>query len=522
MPVSKPVLGEQGWGTTLNAALDTLETEKLAVTTASGTYSTILPDAADANGRRVPPANHLVRYLPNTAPAVPPGMSWLPFTVLGRTPDGKVALSKTPQQVLDAIATLANASTSPVYIDATIGDDAGVGTNPGQPHKTLSPGVALGVYRHYVAAGEYPDVIDLRSDAISGNRVRRFYGAANPVGQADFLDPSKYTILRATGDQPNALTWTLLGGGLTYQATLPGTNIPARVLVSLRRDALGRPVPLPKQPDVASIGTAGWGWHFDAATRVLSVRYGSMADAATFTSTLAPKLSIIYRQPANYYARMFGGQAYFENVVFCGVYAWLLADATRTAPRAVFKNCVFAYSDGGAVVIDGGRAALVDCEFYRCFGDGVGSHVAAGFQADHMIVNALSRYVGDTDTYGVAGTQNKNHAAMHESGRAFIAGLDGRESFGPGLIDTGETAGTGVSWWYGNNIGDSFGVNPNYEVGTGARTVWMDQCAENGDTQAAPRSSGASTVLRYGANATRTPVATSTGAAVAFDPKLPV
>ena len=473
---------------------------------------------ADANGNLVPGVGHFSGFdMHRRKRPVPSGMAWLPFEVLGFKAMGGIAISKTGQQILDAVATLPNALTTTHYLDAVIGSDAYAG-NIAQPFQTLAQFLSVGSYRAQMSVGDY-EPADIRRDSTSGNRVRRFYGSGK--ANAEWLDTTKKTIVRVAGDTAQSLTWTAPGTPNVNQAVLVTSNEPIAVTMGRVTDEHGRPKPLTKQASAADVASLG-GWYYDSGTQTLSVRYGQTAD---FDANVKPQLDIIYKDANAGRMLIYGAECYFENICFVGVYPWLLY-GLGGKPIAVFKNCSFWFSATSGVVNDGGDAYFIDCEIYRCYGDGVGSHASGGSEARHALINTNAYYAGDIDTYGV-GASNQNGASSHENGCGVVIGGEIKKSCGPNLIDTGSGPGsTGVSWWLGVHAEESVGANQtNFET-YGVRTVWMESCTETGDAGNPVVVSDTGTVLRHSANAVRgytsNDLGSGAGDAVGFDVFEPV
>lgn len=472
---------------------------------------------ADGGGREVPNANHFMRYdLHATKRPKPSGMSWLPFEVLGFRPNGKLAISKTAEQVFLALATLGTL-TSEGFVDVNGGSDANNGT-PGQPWASVSYAVTQAAYVTRVAVGAYGPFATLDRTLTSGNRARRIRGSGRPVG-ANSADPTKMTVMRATGDVLSAATWAISSSPPVNTTTLSTANGVVAVTISNYLDEFGRPLPLTKRANATEVSTLG-GWYYDTGTKLLSVRYGTTAN---FNANVKPNITAVYNDATtNGYLVCQGAEVYFENILFVGCFPQALTSA-GTPAKLVFKNCGFWFSRASAIINQGSAVVLEDCEIYRCIGDGVNSHSISGVEADHIVINTEMNYCGDFDTVGGSGDNNQNGASMHENGRCFVGGCKIFKSSGPGLIDTGSGPGsTGVSWWIGNHVEQSLGNNPtNYDT-YGVRKVWIESCSETGDGAVPVRASESGTIIRYGSNAVRGYTPASSGLTVAYDPLDPV
>lgn len=470
----------------------------------------------DGSGRQVPDPGHYMRYdLAFTKRPKPPGFSWLPFEILGMQANGKVAVSKTARQIMDAIATLSNLDTEG-YVDNVGGNNANTGTLV-QPWQTLTYAVTQAAYTTKLTTGVHVPPLAYDRTGITGNRVRKIIGSGDPLSMKDVDDPN-VTAFRIVGDDLTTKTWTLNASApILAQCTITSGLTVQAVMMTRYKDEFGRSKPLPLRASAADVASLG-GWYFAAG--VLYVRCGLNAQ---FDTTVKPYLKAVYTQSdSTGYVRHNGAEVYYENCAFVGFFP--LADNAGGFPsKLVFKNCSFWYSRVSAVLAQGGQVYLDNCEIYRCRGDGVNSHASNGIECTHVTINTIARFCGDIDTLNTALQSNENGMSMHENGNAAILGGSIYKSGGPGLIDTGSGPGsTGVSLWYGVHSEESVGADPvNFDT-YGVRKVWMEQCSERGDASVAPRVQNAGTVLRYGANSVRGYTQVGSGEAVAFDPLNPV
>lgn len=471
----------------------------------------------DGATRKVPVVGSYVNYeLGSQKRTNPPGFSWLPFQFLGFNVSGKAVVSKTALQIAKAIGTLPNTGTNRVTVDPSVGTDTPpVFNSRASTVATIPYALARDSDIVEVAPGVYPP-FQLRSDTPTHGRLKRIIGSGDP--KKDWADPTKLTIIRVAGDTAASLTWTLDSG--TMRATVVTSNLITTVTYAKLRDEFGRPLPLQKQTSIANVASLG-GWYFDSATKNIYVRHGA---TASFDAQVKPSLDLIYSEVGSSTMRVQGREGYYENILFIGCQI-LITQGSGLPSTAVFKNCAFWYSNGSGLAVDGSYAVLDDCEIYRAFGDGVGTHASpqtlAGVQATHVAINTDANYSGNFDANG-SGANNQNGFSAHENCRSVILGGNIRKSCGPNLIDTGlGTGSVGSSWWAGVHAEDSLGANPtNYET-YGVRTVWMESCTERGDAGVPVRVAEVGTVLRHVNNGVRGVTPELSGVAVQYDPKQP-
>lgn len=512
-----------GYGAgTLEEYLDTTLTQAeidAAISAAIASSEAIVSTTTlDGSGREVPVAQNYTKFdLQYHVRTKPPGMSWLPFDVIGLTPDGSVAISKTPEQVFNAIVTL-SALTTEAYVDVSGGSDANNGSI-GQPWASLAFALTQAPYVTKVAVGAYAPFATLDRALTSGNRARRIRGSGNPL-TALTPDATKYTIVRATGDVLSAATWAISGSPAVNTTTLVTANGIVAITLANRQDEFGRPLPLTQRANANDVASMG-GWFYDTGTKLLSVRYGTTAN---FDTNVKPNLHAIYNDATtNGYLRCEGAEVFFENVLFVGCFPQAIATAGGVPAKLVFKNCGFWFSRASAIINQGSLVYTDNCEIYRCQGDGVNSHSYLSVEADHIVANTKMNYCGDFDTVGGVGDSNQNGASIHENGRAAVIGGSIYKASGPGLIDTGSGPGsTGVSWWLGVDSRESLSsAGCNFES-FGVRTVWMESCSESGDQAVPVRAAETGTIIRYAQNSVRGYTASSGGLVVAYDPLNPV
>lgn len=256
-----------------------------------------------------------------------------------------------------------------------------------------------------------------------------------------FITQTGRSVVGFEGD--NLAAATFAPAGTTYSTTLATANVLHRLLRNDVLDRNGFPMPIPRAASAAAVTTSTYGWYFDAATKVLTVRVGSLNIETAFKTKLVP----IYTGPdASVANRIYleSTRTIWENIDFVGVYVHAISVAGQPQAKAWFRNCRFLYAPATAITANGAEIVTQDCYFHRPAGDGITyNDDVAGFTCRGLELGGRAYMTGDEDSYPgqvtnpVAASAYQKQASSVHSGNVVTFGGYHDGSAGPLIQDTG-------------------------------------------------------------------------------------
>lgn len=326
------------------------------------------------------------------------------------------------------------------------GNDADDGSNLAHAYKSLGK-------TRTVTGG----TIVLHGDGVIAPADFR-YGDTYPAGAGGlgprrFIAPFGRAVVGFEGDNLATLTWTI-GASATYSATLATTNVVHRLLRSDILDARGFPMPIPRAASSAAVTSSTYGWFFDPATKVLTVRVGGLNIETAFKTKLVP----IYTCPDGALtSRIYieSTRVLYENIDFIGCYFHAISVAGQTQAKAWFRNCRFLYPVASNITSNGAEIVTQGCYVHRSAGDGVTyNDDVPGFTCRGLELDFRTFQAGDEDSYPgqatnpvAAATYNKQGSSVH-GGNVVAIGGHHDQSAGPLIQDTG-----GYRWMEATEFG---------------------------------------------------------------------
>ena len=316
-----------------------------------------------------------------------------------------------------------------------------------------------------------------------------------------------FTTFTATllGDDLATLTWTATSGQTgVWQAGLPAAvagNVGSvdRVLTTLAPDARGFPSRLLRFASVAALQTAGTGWYYDSAAKII---YIAMAGSSVQANRATLK-ALYLNAASTSRCLVYGSRIAFDGIYFDGCQIQQLENIGGLANEHWLNNCtMFASPYGGyANGVNGGTCIASNVRIHASGSDGfnynwssagAGGNMALGVEASCYVTDA-----GDAMGFGTGISSNNNGSSTHEGYVARFGSIY-EGSFGPDIADTSVTGIPSISWQVGciarnghsagNPVGWGFyGMNGATAVSAGTRLAWLDTCYGGGDANGALR-----------------------------------
>lgn len=414
----------------------------------------------------------------------PTGFAFVPNYGLRCTAPGSARHAIDVRQLFDADFSLLFGNAE-FWVDPVNGNDADSGSflAPVKTVKAAYQKASVGTIR--LLPGVYTDRFFLEfTDNTTGGGT-----SARPIRIIAYDG----VVIRAPGDQPNAMTWVIDGtfSTGTYSATPSGTETANAIVYHIG----GEEIVLPYYATGADLASVSFGWHQEAGGKIHVKLSGTDVEARK------ADLEIMYSRGAT--IGISGASTYLENVTFRGDSQFdVVYDGSGNRGTLYHKNCKFEFLEGSNVHTEGARIYSQNTvsrnaqnsdgfNYYDQNFPAAGGQVTEAVEIDCVAhsngvpINNLD--AGDPSVPNRTWDGNRNKQGSSGHANSIICRINGEyyDNFGQNIADTGAGSKT---WMIGSECKDVYAELWNigvYDRGPGLWTegdAFLDSVRSGGET----------------------------------------
>lgn len=360
-----------------------------------------------------------------------------------------------------------------VWVDPINGVDAGAG-GFNAPYKTVKYAYQNVFNTIWLKPGRYTAKLDLRNtDRMLGSGQSRAVMIKAWAGKGT-------VVFVGAGQQPADMLWT--SNSQRWEATPIGGE---KAELIIYKDH-GREIPIQWMPTAADVDTLGYGWHQDAVTKKITLRYENInvaQDASSF--------EIFYQTPGD--TIFYGSKCYLKDIVFRGGNQIDIVYQGAIRPVFYAQNCTFEYLAGSNIHTEGAICMTQNCtsrrsvinDGFNYYDSNLNGLTPGGVPTLALEIDNICEANGIPETRAWSTNPNRNKQGSSGHGTTRVARINGvyRNNYGQNIADTGIGSHT---WMVGSVLQNPYGqvgggspVGGYYNLWTEG-TAWLDTVQAGG------------------------------------------